>query len=79
MKKTREEGFSLVELSIVLVIIGMILSVGVGLMNNFSKQTKITREKANLSAIKHSLTSYALSRGKLPAPHPPNELPYVEL
>ena len=78
-KENREKGFSLVELSLVLVIVGIVLTVGFGVMNSLTKRTKITREKANLSAIKNSLISYTLSRGKLPAPNPPNTLPYVEL
>lgn len=78
-EELREKGFSLVELSLVLVIVGLIISVGVGVMNSLSKKSKITREKANLRAIKNSLTSYALSRGTLPAANPPGELPYLEL
>jgi prepilin-type N-terminal cleavage/methylation domain-containing protein len=78
-KKMNNRGFSLIELSLVLVIVGMILSVGVGVMNSLTKKSKLTREKVNLSAIKNSIISYGLSHGRLPVANPPGELPYLEL
>ncbi len=74
-----KKGFSLIELSLVLVIVGMILSVGVGVMNSLTKKSKLTREKVNLSAIKNSLASYALTHGRLPTPNPPGQLPFLEI
>ncbi len=81
-KKSCEKGFSLIELSIVLVIVGLLMSAGVGMMKNMREMSRISKEKSNLAMIKNSLVSYALSRGKLPSKNcatPPCELPYVEL
>ncbi len=78
-KINNRKGFSLIELSLVLVIVGMILSVGVGVMNSLTKKSKLTREKTNLSAIKNALVSYGLSHGRLPAANPPGELPFLEI
>ncbi len=77
-RKLGNDGFSIIELSIVLVVIGLLITVSVGVMNTLNKKSKITREKNNLKAIENSLISYALSRGKLPAPDS-GRLPYVEL
>lgn len=61
-----DKGFTLIELSIVLVIIGIMLSVGVGLMVSLSKTSKIARERTQLETIENALIAYALSRGRLP-------------
>ncbi len=79
LKKSDQKGFSLIELSLVLVIVGLILSVGVGVMNSLTKKSKLTREKVNLSAIKNSLVSYGLTHGRLPVASPPGELPFLEI
>lgn len=61
-----EKGFSLIELSIVLVIVGLLMSAGVGIMNSVSKTSKIAKEKANITMIKNALISHAFSHGRLP-------------
>ncbi len=94
-KKSCEKGFSLIELSIVLVIVGLLMSAGVGIMNSVSKTSKIAKEKANVAIIKNSLISYAFSHGRLPCPdtngdgsencptsncaNPPCGLPFIDL
>jgi len=90
-----EKGFSLIELSIVLVIVGLLMSAGVGIMNSVSKTSKIAKEKANLTIIKNSLITYAFSHGRLPCSdtngdgsencpasncaNPPCGLPFIDL
>ncbi len=76
--KLGNNGFSIIELSIVLVVVGLLITVSVGVMNTLNKKSKLTREKDNLKAIENSLVSYALSHGKLPLPDAAH-LPYVEL
>ncbi|HIP82801.1 MAG TPA: type II secretion system protein, partial [Desulfocapsa sulfexigens] len=65
---SREKGFSLIEISMVLVIVGLLMSAGVGIMISVNKTSKIAKEKANMTIIKNSLISYAFSRGRLPCP-----------
>lgn len=90
-----EKGFSLIELSIVLVIVGLLMSAGVSIMNSVSKTSKIAKEKANITIIKNSLISFAFSHGRLPCPdtngdgsencptsgcaNPPCGLPFIDL
>lgn len=90
-----EKGFSLIELSIVLIIVGLLMSAGVGIMNSVSKTSKIAKEKANMGIIKNSLIAYAFSHGRLPCPdtngdgsencptsnctNPPCGLPFIDL
>lgn len=63
-----QQGFSLIEMSVVLVIAGLLLTVGVTVMKSLMQTAKIGKEKGNIIAIKNSLTAYALSRGHLPCP-----------
>ena len=91
----RENGFSLIELSIVLVIVGLLMSAGVGIMNSVSKTSKIAKEKANITIIKNSLITFGFSHGRLPCAdtngdgsencpasncaNPPCGLPFIDL
>ncbi|MBL4904193.1 MAG: type II secretion system protein [Desulfocapsa sp.] len=63
-----QKGFSLIELSIVLVVMGLLMTAGVGLMRSTMKTSKMAKEKANIAMIKNSLISYAASHGRLPCP-----------
>jgi prepilin-type N-terminal cleavage/methylation domain-containing protein len=63
-----QKGFSLIELSIVLVVMGLLMTAGVGLMRSTMKTSKMAKEKANIQIIKNSLISYAFSHGRLPCP-----------
>ncbi len=77
-----QKGFSLIELSIVLVVMGLLMTAGVGLMRSVHKSSKLAKEKANITMIKNSLISYAFSHGRLPptdCTDPPCELPYIDL
>lgn len=67
-KTMRKAGFSLLEISVVLVILGLLM---VGGVSSFSTQsTKHHREKNQLylEKIRDSLIWYAKSRGRLPCP-----------
>jgi len=63
-----QKGFSLIELSIVLVVMGLLMTAGVGLMRSVHKSSKLAKEKANIQIINNSLISYAASHGRLPCP-----------
>lgn len=64
----QQAGFSLVEMSVVLLIVGLLLTVGATVMKTFLQSSKISKEKATIIATKNALTTYALTRGRLPCP-----------
>lgn len=73
----KEKGFSLVEISIVLVIIGMILGAAVTLWRSSIGATKLSTTKSNLENIKNSIINFAIANGRLPCSDtiaPPNNI-----
>jgi prepilin-type N-terminal cleavage/methylation domain-containing protein len=70
------KGFSLVELSIVLVIIGLILGASVTVWRSSIGATRLSTTKTNLENIKNSVINFAIANGRLPCPDtwvaPPN-------
>ncbi|MBN1907163.1 MAG: type II secretion system protein [Deltaproteobacteria bacterium] len=66
LKVTSEKGFTLIEIAIVMVIIGLLAGGGVSLMGMLSER-KIRNENADyLNEAKFALISYAKIHGKLP-------------
>ena len=69
------QGFSLVELSIVLIIIGLILGAGVTIWRSSIDSTRLSTSKANLDNIRNSVINFAIANGRLPCSDttvPPN-------
>jgi len=67
-----ESGFTLVEMAIVLVIVGLMLS---GLMMSLSQTTENTRRsdaKSQLAEVEEALFGFAQTNGRLPCPAIPN-------
>jgi prepilin-type N-terminal cleavage/methylation domain-containing protein len=63
-----ERGFSLIEMSVVLVIVGLLITIAATVLRTLTQSGKMAKEKATIVAVKNSLAAYALSRGKLPCP-----------
>ena len=69
------KGFSLVEISVVLVIIGLMLGAGVTFWRSSIASTRLSTTKTNLDNIRNSVISFAIATGRLPCPDttiPPN-------
>ncbi|MGV0974422.1 MAG: type II secretion system protein [Azonexus sp.] len=69
---SRNNGFSLVELAIVLVIVALLTSgllLGISAQRNAAENIDAQRQ---LESIRDALTGFALTRGRLPCPAPPN-------
>lgn len=64
-KPTR--GFSLIEMAIVMVIVGILIGVGMPMARVYIEQYKHNEDKANIRALKELLIGYALARGGLPS------------
>lgn len=63
-----QPGFSLVELSIVLVIIGVILTMGISALNLTRENTAYSATSSRQTAIKDALTAYIRKNARLPCP-----------
>ena len=60
-------GFSLIELAIVLVIIGLLVGMGAGLMGPVTKKAKLTKTRDRVTEVYNSIIGYAIANKTLPA------------
>jgi prepilin-type N-terminal cleavage/methylation domain-containing protein len=63
---TLKDGFSLVELAIVLVIVGVLIGMGAGLIGPLTKRAKYNETKDIINAAIESVISYGAANNKLP-------------
>jgi len=67
----RQSGFSLLELAIVLLIVGLMLSSAIMPLSSRVEQQRVTDTRNQLAVIQEALTGYALARDALPCPATP--------
>lgn len=73
--KVRQTGFSLIELAIVLVIIGLLIGGGIVALQATTERQQRAEQRQQLRQINDALYGYAMSRSYLPCPdtsYPPN-------
>lgn len=72
MKTTiaREQGFTLVEMAMVLVIVGLLLGGGLTVLSTQIEQQKVKGTERQLDEIKEALIGFAIANGRLPCPAP---------
>lgn len=63
----RKNGFTLVELLIVIVIIGILASIGIASFSSSQMKSRDTQRKANLKQIANALEIYYNDKGQYPA------------
>lgn len=69
MKKNKlKQGFTLVEMAIVLVIVGLLLGGGMSLLSSTGDTAKYKESQYQLSELKEALTNYYIQFGRLPCP-----------
>lgn len=73
MKNNHNSGFTLVELAIVLVIIGLVLSAFLTPLATQLAQARNTEARKDLSEIKEALLGFAVINGRLPCPDTNND------
>lgn len=71
MKTINDNGFTLVEMAIVLAIIALILGTGLTLLTAQQDQRRIEDSKARLSDAREALIGFAIVKGRLPCPADP--------
>ncbi|MDP3742892.1 MAG: type II secretion system protein [Methylotenera sp.] len=84
LNKTYQKAFTLVEMAIVLVIVGLVIG---GLLSSLTaqvEQQKLNETRVTINNIKESLLGYAMANGRFPcpatAPNPPiNNVTAVEV
>ena len=59
-----EKGFTLIELTIVVMIIGILASISVVVYNNFLKQARVVEAKSFLSTLARQQTAYYVENAK---------------
>jgi len=70
-----KKGFTLVELAIVLVIIGLIVGTGFTVWRTTLESTRLSTTKSHLENVKSAAINFAMANGRLPCPDstvPPN-------
>lgn len=70
-----QAGFSLIELAVVLVIIGLLVGGGIAALTSATEQTRRVDAKRQLQHVREALYGFAMSRGRLPCPdsdYPPD-------
>lgn len=68
MKNRHIQGFSLIEVAIVLAIIGVIIGMGLPILTKHYTHTKIAATKERMEHITHVLAGWVLAHGNLPRP-----------
>ena len=68
MKIRSQNGFTLVEMAIVLALIGLILGTGLTLLSAQQEQRHVEETKDRLDEAREALIGFAIARGRLPCP-----------
>lgn len=67
---SRRAGFTLVELAIVLVIVGLLIGMGAGLLGPLTKRAKLIETRNTVKEVYETINGYAAANKRLP-PKPP--------
>lgn len=63
-----QKGFSLIELAVVLVIIGLLVGGGIAALDVTAQQSRRSEQQRQLVEVREALYGFALSEGRLPCP-----------
>ena len=63
----RRKGFTLIEVAIVLVILGLIIGLGVPMLRTLIEQNKLTEDRTAVKEAKQALIGYAYAHGGFPS------------
>jgi len=66
------KGFTLIEMAIVLVVIGLLVSIGAALIGPLTKRAKLSETRETVKAVREAFFGYAVKNGYLPGAGPPD-------
>ena len=66
VSRKREKGFTLIELAMVLVIIGLLVGMGAGLIGPLTKKVKMSRTRDTLNDVYNAIIGYAAANKSIP-------------
>ena len=66
-RRSNQKGFTLIEIAIVLIIIGILLGLGVALIGPLTKQAQFKRSRERVRACKEAIIGFVAARGRLPS------------
>lgn len=75
MIMVKQYGFSLIELAVVMMILGLLLGGLLGPLSNRTQLQRLQETESDLALIKQALISYAIRHGRLPCPDTNAETP----
>ena len=64
----KKSGFSLIELAVVMMVMGLLLGGLLGPLSGRNQQQRFEETRSNLESIKAALISYSIRHGRLPCP-----------
>ena len=67
IRKQKQQGFTLIEILVVIVIIGLLAGIVVPNLVGQVDDAKITTARSNMSSIANALTLYRLKKGRYPS------------
>jgi prepilin-type N-terminal cleavage/methylation domain-containing protein len=67
LNRQNDTGFTLVELAVVLVIVGIVAGLGMGLLGSMTKRVKFIETRDTVKMVFDAITGYAVANKRLPA------------
>jgi prepilin-type N-terminal cleavage/methylation domain-containing protein len=64
--RTASSGFTMIELAVVILVLGILVSMGTGMIGPLIQRMKAAETKESLNAIMESMTAFAMTNGRLP-------------
>jgi general secretion pathway protein G len=75
---SQSEGFTLMEMIVVLVIIGLLIAGGIGFYNGYIENSKITKAKSQISIMQGAMDSYYAEKGVYPSTEADQQLSGID-